>query len=47
VPRRVVASYDSYAEAQRAVNHLSEEGFAVERVSIVAQDASRLLAQMR
>ena len=36
-PRRVVASYGSYAEAQRAVDHLSDEGFAVERVSIVAE----------
>jgi hypothetical protein len=37
-PRRVVASYDSYADAQRAVDHLSDEGFPVERVSIVAED---------
>jgi hypothetical protein len=38
-PRRVVASYDSYAEAQRAVDYLSdEERFPVERVSIVAED---------
>ena len=37
-PRRVVVSYDSYAEAQRAVDHLSDEGFPVERVSIVAED---------
>ena len=38
-PRRVaVASYDSYAEAQRAVDHLSDERFPVERVSIVAED---------
>ncbi len=36
--RRVVASYSSYVEAQRAVDHLSDEGFSVERVSIVAQD---------
>ncbi|HZC19487.1 MAG TPA: general stress protein [Rubrobacteraceae bacterium] len=36
-PRRVVGSYSSYAEAQRAVDHLSDEGFAVERVSIVAE----------
>ncbi len=38
VPRRVVASYDSYEEAQRAVDHLSDESFAVERVSIVADE---------
>src|SRR5918997_161806 len=37
-PRRVVASYASYAEAQRAVDYLSDEGFPVERVSIVAED---------
>lgn len=36
--RSVVASYDSYAEAQRAVDHLSDEGFPVQRVSIVAED---------
>jgi hypothetical protein len=37
-PRRVVASYGSYAEAQKAVDYLSDEGFPVERVSIVAED---------
>src|ERR687885_143487 len=37
-PRRVVASYDSYAEAQRAVDYLSDERFQVERISIVAED---------
>src|SRR5215211_2357957 len=36
--RRIVASYDSYAEAQRAVDYLSDERFPVERVSIVAED---------
>ncbi len=36
--RRVLASYDSYAEAQRAVDYLSDERFPVERVSIVAED---------
>jgi hypothetical protein len=29
--------YGSYAEAQRAVDYLSDEGFAVERVAIVAE----------
>lgn len=38
VPRRVVASYGSYAEAQRAVDHLSDERFPVERISIVGED---------
>jgi hypothetical protein len=37
-PRRVVVSYDSYADAQGAVDHLSDEGFPVERVSIVAEN---------
>ena len=36
--RRIVASYDSYAEAQRAVDYLSDARFPVERVSIVAED---------
>ena len=38
VPRRVVASYGSYEEAQRAVDYLSDERFPVERTSIVAED---------
>lgn len=37
-PRRIVASYGSYAEAQRAVDYLSDERFPVERISIVAED---------
>lgn len=36
--QRVVASYSSYEEAQRAVDYLSDEGFSVQRVSIVAED---------
>jgi hypothetical protein len=45
-PRRVVvASYDSYAEAQRAVDRLSDERFPVERVAIVAEDL-RLVEQV-
>ena len=36
--RRVVGSYASYAEAQRAVDLLSDQGFPVERVSIVGHD---------
>jgi uncharacterized membrane protein len=36
--RRVIASYDSYAQAQRAVDYLSDQRFPVERVSIVAED---------
>jgi hypothetical protein len=36
--RRILASYASYAEAQRAVDYLADERFPVERVSIVAED---------
>ena len=43
--RRVVASYGSYAEAQRAVDYLSDERFPVERVSIVAEGL-RLVEQV-
>ncbi|HEV3378824.1 MAG TPA: general stress protein, partial [Thermoleophilaceae bacterium] len=35
--RRVVATYRSYAEAERAVDWLSDQGFAVEHVSIVGR----------
>jgi hypothetical protein len=35
--RRMVASYGSYAEAQGVVDRLADEGFPVERVSIVAE----------
>jgi len=34
-PRRTVAAFDDYAQAQRAVDHLSDRGFPVERVAIV------------
>ena len=43
--RRVIASYDSYAQAQRAVDYLSDQRFPVERVSIVAEDL-RLVEQV-
>jgi hypothetical protein len=33
--RRPVAAYDSYAEAQRAVDLLSDRGFPVEKVAII------------
>ena len=36
--RQTVASYSTYPEAQRAVDSLSEGGFPVEHLSIVAQD---------
>jgi hypothetical protein len=34
-PRRSVAAYDTYADAQRAVDRLSDAGFPVEKVAIV------------
>jgi hypothetical protein len=37
-PRRTVASFRTYAEAERAVDHLADEKFPVERVAIVARD---------
>jgi hypothetical protein len=36
--RRVVASYPSYQEAERAVDYLSDNDFPVDRVSIVGRD---------
>jgi hypothetical protein len=36
--RRTVASYSSYADAERAVDRLSDLDFPVERVAIVGQD---------
>jgi hypothetical protein len=39
IPRgQVVGSYDTYAEAQRAVDYLSDKGFPVQHVSIVGSD---------
>ena len=39
VPRgQVVGVYDTYAEAQRSVDFLSDEGFPVQHVSIVGSD---------
>lgn len=35
--RRTIASYPTYAEAQRAVDHLSDQKFPVQRVAIVAE----------
>ena len=34
-PKTTVATYDNYAEAERAVDFLSDRGFPVERVAIV------------
>ncbi|MEW2081805.1 general stress protein [Streptomyces sp. NPDC005283] len=44
-PRRTVASYETYAEAERAVDHLSDQGFPVERTAIVGLDV-RLVEQV-
>jgi hypothetical protein len=39
VPRgQVISTYDTYLEAQRAVDFLADEQFAVENVSIVGSD---------
>ncbi|MEU7819856.1 general stress protein [Catellatospora sp. NPDC049133] len=36
----VVATYDTYAEAERAVDHLSDNGFPVERTAIAGRGLS-------
>jgi hypothetical protein len=36
-PRRVIASYDTYGDAERAVDLLADAGFPVERVAIVGR----------
>jgi hypothetical protein len=36
--RRVIGSYDDYADAEHAVDYLSDRGFPVERVTIVGHD---------
>ncbi len=36
--RRVIASYDNYADAEAAVDHLADRKFPVERIAIVGQD---------
>jgi hypothetical protein len=37
-PRRAIASYPSHQEAQALVNRLAEQGFPVERLTIVGRD---------
>ncbi|MFF5651354.1 general stress protein [Streptomyces collinus] len=44
-PRRPVTTYETYQEAERAVDHLSDQGFPVERVAIIGQDV-RLVEQV-
>jgi hypothetical protein len=36
--RRPIAAYESYREAERAVDYLSDNGFPVQRVAIVGSD---------
>ena len=43
--RRVVATYDSYADAERAVDQLADQEFPVERLSVVGSDL-RLVEQV-
>lgn len=38
--RRVIASYNSYAEAEAAVDHLADRRFPVERIAIVGRDVN-------
>jgi hypothetical protein len=45
VPRQTLASYQSYAEAQRAVDYLSDNHFPVNHVAIVGVDL-RLLEKV-
>jgi uncharacterized membrane protein len=36
-PKRTIAVFDNYADAQRAVDHLSDQKFPVERVAIIGR----------
>jgi uncharacterized membrane protein len=45
VQRRTVASFPDYAQAERAVDYLSDQDFPVERVAIVGRDL-RLVEQV-
>src|SRR3954452_1212676 len=36
--RRVIASFDDYADAEFAVDYLSDRGFPVERTAIIGRD---------
>jgi hypothetical protein len=37
-PRRAIATFSTYEEAERAVDHLSDHGFPVDRTAIVGRD---------
>jgi hypothetical protein len=43
--RRQIATYESYSDAERAVDYLSDNGFPVERVAIVGSDV-RMVEQV-
>ncbi|MFF3988063.1 general stress protein [Streptomyces sp. NPDC001797] len=43
--RRAVATYSTYQEAERAVDHLADEGFPVQKVAIIGRDM-RLVEQV-
>ncbi|MFJ9904721.1 general stress protein [Streptomyces sp. NPDC101152] len=43
--RSVIASYATYQEAERAVDHLADQGFPVQKVAIIGQDV-RLVEQV-
>ncbi|MFE2512292.1 general stress protein [Streptomyces naganishii] len=36
--RRAVASFATYQEAERAVDHLADQGFPVQKVAIIGRD---------
>ncbi|KOT58356.1 MULTISPECIES: general stress protein, partial [Streptomyces] len=44
-PHRAVVSCKTYEEAERVVDHLSDQGFPVERVAIIGKDV-RLVEQV-
>jgi hypothetical protein len=37
-PRRPIGAYETYSEAERAVDYLSDNGFPVQRVAIIGSD---------
>ncbi|MGW1558049.1 general stress protein [Streptomyces sp. NPDC002144] len=43
--RSAIASYATYQEAERAVDHLADQGFPVQKVAIIGQDV-RLVEQV-
>ncbi|MDX2849320.1 hypothetical protein PV342_12795 [Streptomyces sp. PA03-3a] len=37
-PRRPIVTYEAYQKAERALDHVSDQGFFVERVVIIGHD---------